>query len=246
MHFQRAMRHSVFAICLSVAACAVCARATPVNCVSASGGATSCTGALSDPTQFFEKAFTVSGQAAVNVTIQTYGFGGGLNANGDLVAPGGFDALVAIFSAAPETILVDGGGNPLASVPGSAQFFPGCGPAGTVAIGTDTACGDSALTVSLSPGNYNLVLSDAGYIPYAVSLGPPTSSALSDGFADLTGGVFQTCSSAGACISDTGNFAVDILGLPPAPAPEPSSVILVGAALTALLSKRFLTPTKGE
>ncbi len=216
---------------------------TSATCVVAASGANSCTGALDAPTQFFDKTFTVSGQAAVNITIQTYGFGGGVNANGDTVAGGGFDSLIAIFSAAPESIMVDGGGNPLASLPGSAQFFPGCGPAGTVAVGTDTVCGDSTLTVSLAPGSYHLVLSDAGYIPFAVSPGPPISSALSDGFADLTGGVFQTCSNTGACISDTGSFAVDILGLPPTPVPEPSSAVLAATAV-AVLYKRFSVPNK--
>ena len=63
-----------------------------------------------------------------------------------------------------------------------------------------------------------------------------------DGFADLTGGVFQTCSITGACVSDTGSFAVDILGVPLTPVPDPSSVLLVGAALATLLCKRFFSP----
>lgn len=245
MHCHCAMRHSVLAVCLSIAGCAVCARADILNCEVAASGATSCTGTLDAPTHFVEKTFTIPGQTAINVTIQTYGFGGGVNANGGIVAGGGFDSLIAIFSAAPETIVVDGAGNPLASVPGSTQFFPGCGPARTVAIGTDTVCGDSTLTVPLAPGKYNLVLSDAGYIPYAVSPGPPISSALSDGFADLTGGVFQTCSTMGACISDTGSLAVDILGVPRTAVPEPSSALLFGAGL-ALLCKRFFTPHQKE
>ncbi|MEO8125650.1 MAG: DVUA0089 family protein [Bryobacteraceae bacterium] len=241
------MRHTVFAACLSVVVCAVCARADISHCVVVASGATSCTGALDDPTHFFETMFTVSGQAGINIiTIQTYGFGGGTNANGDTIAGGGFDPLIAVFSAAPESILVDGGGNSLASLPGSAQFFPGCGPAGTRAIATDTVCGDSTLTVSLAPGSYSLVLSDAAYIPFAVSPGPPISSALSDGFADLTGGVFRTCSTTGACISDTGSFAVDIVGLPVMPVPEPSSLALVGAALAPLLYKRFSPLSKKE
>jgi hypothetical protein len=58
------------------------------------------------------------------------------------------------------------------------------------------------------------VLSDANYIPFAVNPGPPDSTLLSDGFADLTGGVFQTCnmtSDGTFCITPTGNFAVDIV-----------------------------------
>ena len=63
------------------------------------------------------------------------------------------------------------------------------------------------------PGTYVLLLSDAYYMPFAFNPGPPASFLLSDGFADLTGGAFQTCTSSGECRTDSGNFAVDIRAL---------------------------------
>lgn len=205
------------------------------ECIALPGGSISCIGTLGSPEDLFEQSFTVLGTRSV--TIQSYGFGGGTNAASSVIPAGGFAPLIALFSAAPETIRTDAFGNPIASVPGSTQFFAGCPPAGLRSIGGSAECGDSRLVVSLGPGSYNLLVSDADYIPFAVSPGPPTSTALSDGFADLTGGVFQTCTPAGACIGDGANFAIDILGFSDTttgPAPEPTSTCLLGAALAVL------------
>jgi hypothetical protein len=210
------------------------------SCTTTVSGTVSCTGMLDTPEDVFEKSFTVTGAGASIITIQTFGFGGGTNAAGNGIALGGFDSMVALFSGLPATaaILTDGAGNPIASVPGSTQFFAGCPPAGMVSIGGSPVCGDNTLTASLLPGIYTLVLSDANYLPFAVSPGPPTSSLLSDGFADLSGGVFQTCNSSGACLSDiNGNFAVDITGIPLVATPEPRSLVLLAGILAALLPR---------
>jgi hypothetical protein len=206
-------------------------------CTTTVSGAISCTGNADTPEDFFLKSFTISGIGSQAITIQTFGFGGGTNAAGNVIPAGGFDSLVALFTSPPETILTSGG-NPIASVPGSTQFFPGCPPAGTVLIGGSPICGDNKLTATLSPGTYTLLLSDANYIPFAVSPGPPTSSRLSDGFADLSGGVFQTCTNTGACITTNGHFAVDISGVPATIVPEPSTLMLLTSGLAVLVYKR--------
>lgn len=207
------------------------------TCTTTISGATSCTGSLASTEDFFLEPFTVSGGGPSTITIQTFGFGGGTNAAGMAIAAGGFDSLVAVFSGTPLSILTDGSGNPIASVPGSTQFAPGCPPAGTVLIGSEMICGDNRLVATLSPGTYTLLLSDADYVPFAVSPGPPISFLLSDGFADLTGGVFQTCNSEGVCINDSANFAVDISGSA-VPAPEPRTMVLLTSGLAALLYTR--------
>jgi hypothetical protein len=95
--------------------------------------------------------------------------------------------------------------------------------------------GTAPATPSLLPGIYTLVLSDANCLPFAVRPGPPSSSLLSDGFADLSAGVFQTCNSSGACLSDiNGNFAADITGVPLVATPEPRSLLLLAGVLAAL------------
>jgi hypothetical protein len=214
------------------------AASTFSSCTTTGSGAISCTGTIDTPEDYFLKSFTVSGSGPQAITIQTFGFGGGTNAAGSVISSGGFDSLVALFSSAPETILTDVSGNPIASVPGSTQFFPGCPPAGTVSIGGITTCGDNKLTATLSPGTYTLLLSDANYVPYAVSPGPPFSSLLSDGFADLSGGIFQTCTNTGACIGTNGHFAVDISGVPVTPVPEPSTLTLLASSLVVFVFAR--------
>jgi hypothetical protein len=208
------------------------------SCTTTGSGTISCMGSLPTPEDFFLVPFTVSVGGSSTIMIQTFGFGGGTNAAGMAIPVGGFDSLVALFSAPPETILTDGGGNPIASVPGSTQFFAGCPPAGMVSIGGSATCGDNKLTTIVSPGTYTLLLSDANYVPFAVSPGPPISSLLSDGFADLTGGVFQTCASSGACITNNGNFAVDISVSPISSVPEPSTMALLTSGLATLVYVR--------
>jgi hypothetical protein len=176
------------------------------------------------------------------VTVQTYGFGGGTNAAGQSISPGGFDTLVPLFSGTPSTasILTDGGGNPIASADNSTLFSPGCPPAWMVTVGSVTGvCGDNKLTASLTAGTYTMLLSDANYVPFAVNPGPPISSLLSDEFSDLSGGLFQTCASLVDCNTDTGHFAVDITGVGPtsAPVPEPGTLTLLASVLAVLFCK---------
>jgi hypothetical protein len=89
------------------------------------------------------------------------------------------------------------------------------------------------------PGTYILLLSDTDYVPFAVNPGPPAASLISDGFADLTGGAFQTCTSSGGCRTGSGNFAVDIHALQGkiSPIPEPASLALPGLGQAVLVYK---------
>ena len=206
------------------------------------------TGTLDSPESIFVQSFSVSG-SATPVLIQTWGFGGGTNAAGTLIAPGGFDPLIALFSGPEETasIYSEGGvaaadADNLSNSPFS--FVSNCPPAGLVTIGSGDGsdiCGDDSMQVTLDPGTYTLVLTDANYVPFAVSPGAPDSVLLSDGFADFTGGAFQTCNTtsdgATTCADRTANFAVDIQGDVQV-APEPQTASLIGAALLAIFWAR--------
>ncbi|HYX65261.1 MAG TPA: DVUA0089 family protein [Burkholderiales bacterium] len=198
-------------------------------------------GSFSTPEDVFLETFTLA--ATTSVTVQTYGFGGGTNAAGIVVAPSGFDSLVALFSGPPTSAsILMSGGNSIASDPATTQFFSGCPPAGTVVIGGESICGDNTLTATLAAGGYTLLLSDADYEPFAFNPGDPSPYDLTSAssYGDLTGGVFQTCNSAGACISPNGNFAVDLLAGTPTPVPEPGTLLLLSSAVAALMwrSKR--------
>jgi hypothetical protein len=212
------------------------------------------TGTLATPESVFETAFSVA--ALSSVEIQTWGFGGGINGSGMAIPAGGFDPLVAVFSGtgAAATILTDAFGNPVAGADTLTSFVGNCPPAGTVTIGTGTGsavCGDVLLTIgALAAGNYTLVLSDANYVPDAVNPGPPASTLLSDGFADLTGGVFQTCnttSTGTTCITPGNSYAVDITlqsaggspgGGTSTPEPGTFGLLALGAAAAAAMRAR--------
>jgi PEP-CTERM motif len=197
---------------------------------------TSYTGTLSSSADTYTLTLSVS--APEDVTIQTYGFGGGTNANGDTIAPGGFDPFLGLFSGTGSgaTMLTDSTGNPFGTSDALSNFssFAGCPPAGTQDIG-GALCGDITMSLELGPGDYTLLLSDGLYIPNAVF----DNGTLGEGFTDFTGGAFQTCnvdpSGNVTCADDTANWAFDIASRPATVStPEPSSLFLLGVGLLAL------------
>lgn len=219
------------------------ARADVISCVSGASCTTTAagisgTGTFAIPEDVFLESFTLA--ASTTVTVQTYGFGGGTNAAGSVIPPGGFDSLVALFSGPPTSAsILMSGGNSIASAPGTTQFFPGCPPAGNVTIGTELVCADNTLTATLAAGSYTLLLSDAGYQPIAFNPGDssPQDLTSANSYTDLTAGVFQTCNDQGDCITPNGNFAVDLLFAAAGPVPEPGSLLLLGSGLAALIWK---------
>jgi hypothetical protein len=182
------------------------------------GSSLSYTGTLASPQSAFEVTFTLS--APDTVTFRTWGFGGGMNAAGQVVPAGGFDSLITLFqgAAVSANIYLDGSGNPLADADNLLNapwsFAGNCPIAGTVAIGANSDCGDVQMSVALAGGTYTLVLTDANYQPGAIYDG----GALSEPFVDLTGGgtQFQTCDPlANACINTNGHYALDITSTKP-------------------------------
>jgi hypothetical protein len=219
---------------------------------SLSADSLSFTGTLDSPESAFETTFTLT--APDTVTFETWGFGGGTNAAGQGIPAGGFDPLIALFngSGPTATIVTDGSGNPLADADNLFNppwsFVGNCPTAGTVAIGVDNDCGDDYMQAGLLAGTYTLLLSDANFTPNAVY----DNGALSEGFTDLTGGVFQTCDTDGSCITPNGNYAVDIVSTQNdliTNTPEPGALSLLGmgfAWLTGLkqFRKRRTTPAR--
>ncbi len=205
---------------------------------SAFADSTSYTGTLANSTDTYSLVFNVGGASSENVTIQTWGFGGGVNSAGQTIGAGGFDPFVGIFSGtgSSATIVTDGLGDPYGTSDALSNFagFVGCPPAGTVNIG-GSVCGDVTMQLSLLPGTYTLLLSDALYIPNAVF----DNGTLGEGFSDFTGGALQTCntdsSGATSCATDTANWAFDITTSgTTVPAPEPGSLFLLAGGLGAV------------
>jgi hypothetical protein len=189
------------------------------------------TGTLAGPEDSFTTTVNVAGDGTV--TLQTYGFGGGVNGAGSTIAAGGFDPFVGLFSGTGDgAVFVDGTSDILTN------YTPGCPPAGTVTIGSVPGqCGDVNLQFTgLAAGTYTVVLSDGAYLPAALFEDP--GGTLGDDFFDLTGGAFQTCYDADNCNDDTANWALDVTtaGASVAPpVPEPPSLELAGMGVVLIV-----------
>ncbi len=201
----------------------------------AAADSTSYTGTLASSTSTVE--ITLNLAAASDVTLQTYGFGGGTNAAGTAISAGGTDDFVGVFAGTGDsaTMLADASANPFGTslVLSNYSSFVGCGPAGTVNIGGSPTCGDITMSLGkLAAGTYTVLLSDGQYIPNAVF----DNGTLGEGFSDFTGGSFCNSEINGVdCPNTSGNYALDISTTPGLVAtPEPGSIILVSGAMSAM------------
>lgn len=211
-------------------------------------------GTLATPETTFDVVVDLSSTATI--TLQTFGFGGGMNQAGATIAPGGTDPFLAIYSGTGggATILTDGSenpfgtsldatnyGNPLNLTAG--QDFVGCPPAGAPTIRGASQCGDITMVLSgLAAGDYTVVLTDGQNPANAIF----DNGTLGEGFSDFTGGQFCNLAINGvACPNTSGAFALDITGLPEGSttmvATEPGTVLLLGAGLAGIgLRKRSM------
>lgn len=189
------------------------------------------TGTLAAPDQ--PALFTFTLGSAATVTLQTFGFGGGVNAAGTIIPSGGTDPFLAIFSGTGNSasIVTDGLGNPYGTSLDLTNYadFIGCPPAGTTVIGGSPVCGDIRMSLTLLAGTYTVVLGDGQYIAYAVF----DNGALGEGFADLTGGNFCNLVINGVdCPNTSGDYALDITtaGVQQ-PVPEPATLVMLAGGL---------------
>lgn len=162
------------------------------------------------------------------VTIQSYGYAGGLAPDGTLVSAGGF---------APNAILFDSTGAEFASDNGGHCSATGADP-------VTGNCDDPLITENLTAGMYTLALAVWDNAPNG-DLGAGFRQDGNPGFtcADFGAGNFCDVTTALGTSRD-GNYAVAISSDALAAVPEPSTSILFAALALALIAWRgFRTET---
>jgi hypothetical protein len=195
-------------------------------------GGASYTGMLNDTGDSYAVSLNLTN--TTNVSIQTWGFGGGVNGAGQTITPGGFVEAITLWqgTGSSATFL-----DLFAANQTDYSNYMGCGPAGerTFPLG-DQQCGDDkVLNLPLAAGDYTIVVSDSNGL-----LGFPETT-LGDGFGvpasefygcspnnvtDANGNdndCFESASNNGL----NGNFAFDVtLQSNAPPVPEPGTVVL--------------------
>ena len=154
--------------------------------------------------------------AGTTVTFQTFGYGGGTNANGANIIPGGFEPILQVFTS-PSGLAV---GGPILPGPD-----PTCGPRNPDPSRLNF-CQDAYAQVFLIAGDYVLALTQNANTP---------NGNLGDGFfydadSNFNNGFVGTFGFQG-----TSQWALDIVGADSASAPlaipEPGSALLAATAL---------------
>ena len=180
----------------------------------------SATGAFTqdDNEQVFN--FTLAGPATV--TMRTWSFAGGTNANGQTIAAGGFAPVLSLFDASgAESLLAFDSGGVAPSACSPRKIDPATG-----------FCLDAYLNEALATGSYTLVLTEYDNTPNGPTL---PDGFLEQGNGNFTGGPFFL--NAGSGFQRNADWAVDITSASSAPVPEPTTaagilfLVLIGCAV---------------
>jgi hypothetical protein len=173
--------------------------------------------------------FTFTVGANSNVVLRTWSYAGGVNAQGQTIAAGGFDPILALFQGT-----------------GSSAVYINQNDddeTGTVPVDPITgAAYDTYLEVNdLAPGIYTVSVMDYANFANGPTLGDGFSGgALTDSSCTVTPGTY--CDATGH--PRDSHWAFDILGVesattpgepPVSPVPEPSTIALLGSGLAGLV-----------
>jgi hypothetical protein len=173
--------------------------------------------------------FTVT--SASQVTIKSLSYAGGTQADGTLVAAGGFDPILSLFDGAGNLIETndDGGSRNVAADPRTNQRF------------------DAFIKSVLNPGNYTVAVSQFYNFPSGTNLSRGFRHQGSENFTSV-----YNCSAGRFCdtSSDSRNnsYAVDIFRIdepiPPESVPEPSTILGAFLAFGSIGGSKFLKNRK--
>jgi hypothetical protein len=172
------------------------------------------TGTFAEDDEVQTFPFTVVDPA--DVTLISYSYAGGTNANGEPISRGGFDPVLSLFDGSGVLLGVNDDGT-----------FPD--------VGLDLVTGqtlDAFLRLPLIPGSYSVAITQADNLPVGPTFGDGFTR---QGQGNFTGAAFGPGS--GSFFDFTGDqrtnaFAFDVLIA--AAVPEPSSAALLAGALLGM------------
>ncbi len=198
--------------------------------VFASAGSISYTGAFSTDDEV--QTFAVNVASAGTVTIQSFSFGGGVNAAGTTILPGGFSPDLWLFDGTGTLLLLDSPESPHHAAPGDC---------GVRAIDAATAfCWDGYIQAALGAGSYTVALTqDGNNLADGFSLAGGFTEQGVPNYTDFLslGGMFYLPD---GLTQRDGHWAVDITGVaaPVAGVPEPATWV-VGLAVLGLAIRKM-------
>jgi hypothetical protein len=165
--------------------------------------------------------FSLTADGASTVTIRTYGYGGGVQADSNVVSSGGFDPMLYVFDSTGAIVAFNDDGSGALTDPNTLQAY------------------DAEVSLVLPVGTYTVAI--VQYNNFAV--GPNLSNGFTEAgnpnftgaLAGCTNGQFCDVSGVSPYDSRTNEWALDILDVDSAVlVPEPSTMLLLGSCLAGL------------
>ena len=187
---------------------------------SASAANFSFIGNLNQDDSMQEFNFEVEG-AAREVTLRTWSFAGGTNAEGQVIKNGGFDPVVSLFNSSTGALVSFNDDSGLVIDPLSGVAY------------------DSLLATNLSAGNYTATVTQFDSFP--------VGSSLADGFTGTAAGNFNFRTLQWALdVSNVENATVGATYISQVPEPDSFAMLLAGLGLLGFMAKRKKIESRSE